>query len=102
MCGLWLMGEGWTHSAAGEAGGEDRDEGARGLGKNGAEKQGCVSGALMLGNCRAKCWILAFSAGNSLLPRQVEGDRQEMEAPASVQLIAIKRWWSLQGEVVCS
>lgn len=39
---------------------------------------------------------------HSLLPRHVEGDRQEMEAPASAQLIAIKRWWSLQGEVVCA
>lgn len=63
MYGLWLMGEGWTHSAAGEGGGEDRDEGAGGLGKNGAEKQGCVPGTLMLGNCRAECWILAFPAG---------------------------------------
>lgn len=38
---------------------------------------------------------------HSLLPKQVEGDRQEMEAPTSAQLIAIKRWWSLRGEVVC-
>lgn len=63
MCGLWLMGEGWTHSSAGEGGGEDRDGGAGEFGKNGAAKQGRVPGALILGNCRAKCGIWAFSAG---------------------------------------
>lgn len=34
------MGQGWTHSAAGEGVGKDRDEGAERLGKNGAEKRG--------------------------------------------------------------
>lgn len=103
MCGLWLMGEGWTHSASGEGGGEDREEGAGGLGKNATEEQGCMPGALMLGNCRAKCWILAFPTGCVIpsCPKQVEGDGQEMEAPAKAELITIKRWWSLQGEVVC-
>lgn len=75
-----------------------------GLGKKEAEKQGCVLGARVLGNCRVKCWISVILCRMcySLLPRQVEGDRQEMEVPAMAQLIAIKRWWSLQGEVVCS
>lgn len=36
MCGLWLMGEGLTHRAGGEGGGEDGVKGheqTRGLGK---------------------------------------------------------------------
>lgn len=53
MCGLWLMGEGLTHRAGGEGGGEDGVKGHEqtgGAGKKEAEKQGCVHRAWVLGN----------------------------------------------------
>lgn len=72
MCGLWLMGEGWTHSAAGEGGGEDRDE----LGENGAEKQGCVPGALMLGIAEPSAGFWHFLQDVSFPAAQARGRGQ--------------------------